>query len=279
MIANEGIGKNMTLMMSRAQQATCTVGHRSGSLLTSLATLLVAVLLVLPHRVEAIPFVGADFQRFDGLLFAGHQKSLAKVHMTNKVHKARKQYGKLTKKRPVSRPTRSRRSAFAREWVRNTANNSAISGASLWLSSSASGAVFSWWSPADVETPIAEQDLVEAGDEFDPADEFSDESYADVSLVEITANPIPAPALIDLPSDFVSASDLTGGQEIITELGDDLTSPVISDPEFDGSPPPPFAQQRAVRPVPEPSTMILVGLAVLGSRRLPRTVHRRVRRG
>ena len=274
MIAEEGSGTRMKPMMNNRQRGTYTAEHRSGPLLTALATLLIAVLMILPHHAEAKPFVGADFQRFDGLSLGGHPKAHAKVH---KIHKERKLHGKVTKKPTASSPHRSRRRTSARAWAQNAGVTLTTAAASILSSSSAGSVGASWLSLLDAETPILDKDRAVSGDALNVSDEVSVESIAEDVADEVLVDPSPTPELIDLALQFVSGSDVTNSHEIITELDDRLLSLPISDPVFDSGAQLPLAQLPVPRPVPEPNTVFLVGLAILAGRWLPRTLRQGTR--
>ena len=267
----------MRPMMSSAQRVVSPAEHRSGALLTVLTMLLITGLMSLAQRVEAIPFVGADFQRFDGLSLTGRGQSQAKVHKVKKSRKVRKQRGKVTKKATLHGPTHSRRGSFARAWAHNGDSDWTSSAAMTWLSSSAGNISGFWFSDVN-ELTLGAQDILPRGNEIDVSDEPSDESPGGVLPDEMTVGAIPVPELIELASEFVSANDVPVSEDIITQFDNHLPSLVTSEPEIGGLAPPPAAQRRAPGAVSEPNSALLVALALITGCCLPRRLQRARRR-
>ena len=231
--------------------------------LTMLAALLLGSLVVAPSNVAARPFVGADFQRFDGPIFAKHVRLHAK-------HAKRAKHGKAKKRGYRGGPRHIRHRVVAHTWWLGASSGALLSLHSNWPLPAVSDDLHVWSPSGDTGEQDAAQDLVEVGQEVDAPASVTDESTSDESAGEATAALGLAPDLIDLTSDIVPGDGTEGDNEVFAEIGDQ--PPLLSAPGPFSDDLPALARTDlfASRTVPEPNTLVLAGLASLAAWRLAR---------
>ena len=226
-------------------------GRRSNLSLRVCTVLLLGSLVAIPLSVAARPVVEADFLQFNGLKFAKHVHSPAKLHV--------KAHGKTKKKPQRHAPRRNRRHAPAHGWT--------FAGGSLVHDY----AMTPWWWPvggvvssAGIEYVNVPLDLGDSSDDSGISGDVNDEPTQD----ESSDDEMPAPDLGPVPFEFVSEFVPDDDEEIISDGGANSPVSLLDAPINDALPPPLRLPSRA--PVPEPSSLALAGLAALAAWRLAR---------
>ena len=231
--------------------------------LTALAALLLGTLVVAPSNVAARPFVGADFQRFDGPIFAKHVRLHAK-------HAKRAKHGKAKKRGYRGGPRHIRHRVVAHTWWLGASSGALLSLHSNWPLPGVSDDLHVWSPSGDTGEQDAVHDFVEGGHDVDAPASVTDESTTDESTDEATAAPGLAPDLIDLTFDIVPGDGTEGDNKMFTEIGEPPPLPSTPGPFSDDLPATARADLFVSRTVPEPNTLMLAALASLAAWRLAR---------